>query len=252
MSPSFRQFGRGARKVMVFGGAFGHGGDWDAFCAGLDADAASYLFFDYRGYGCARDVAGEFCFSEAARDALRLADELGWQRFSVLGHSMGGIAIQRLLLAAPERIERMVAIAAVPACSSRMDETRLAMFAKAATDLPQRQFILDFSTGKRLPANWLRRAAADGLRHTLPEAFAAYLREWGTVDFSAEVEGNPIPLKVLIGSLDPTLTRDLMERTWLAWYPNATLAVIDGSGHYPMHETPLALAAAVENYLQQA
>lgn len=252
MNQEFHSFGHGPRKVMVFSGAFGHGGDWEAFCAGIDPAAASYVFFDYRGYGRARDATGEFSFSEAAQDALSLADRLAWDRFSIIGHSMGGIAIQRVLLAAPARIERMVAISAVPACSSRMDETRLGMFAKAADALAQRQFILDFSTAKRLPATWLRRAAEDSAAHTRPESFIAYLREWGTVDFSDAVKGNPVPVKVLTGSLDPTLTRALMEATWLAWYPNATLDMIEGSAHYPMHETPLALAAAVEYYLQLA
>jgi len=246
-------FGHGPRKVMVFGGAFGHGGDWDAFCAGLDPAIATWVFFDYRGYGRARDTEGGYTFEEAAGDALQLAEALGWGRFSLVGHSMGGVAIQRVLLAAaPGRIERMVAITAVPACSSRMDEQRLAMFDKAATDLAQRQFILDFSTGRRLPAAWLRRQALASNASTAPQAFSGYLRDWGTVDFSERVAGNPVPLKVLIGAHDPTLTRELMERSWLAWYPNASLDVLEGSGHYPMHEVPLALAAAVGRFLQQS
>jgi esterase len=246
------EYGHGARKVMVFGGAFGHAGDWQAFCEGLDPDAATWVFFDYRGYGRAKSVAGAYTFEEVAGDALELAAALGWGRFSLVGHSMGGVAIQRVLLAAaPGRIERMVAITAVPACSSRMDEQRLAMFDKAASDLGQRQFILDFSTGRRLPGVWLRRHARDSAACTAPQAFSGYLRDWGTVDFSERVRGNPVPVKVLVGANDPTLTRELMERTWLAWYPNASLDVLDGAGHYPMVETPLALAAAVGSYLQQ-
>jgi pimeloyl-ACP methyl ester carboxylesterase len=252
IAPFGHAFGHGARKVMVFGGAFGHAGDWRAFCDGLDPDAATWVFFDYRGYGRARRVAGAFTFEEAAVDALELAAALGWGRFSLVGHSMGGIAIQRVLLAAaPGRIERMVALTAVPACSARMDPQRLAMFDKAATDLAQRQFILDFSTGRRLPAIWLQRQARESAACTDPAAFSAYLRDWGTVDFSERVCGNPVPLKVLVGAHDPTLTRELMARTWLAWYPNASMEVLDGCGHYPMAEAPLALAACVGNFLQQ-
>lgn len=247
------EFGRGPRKVMVFGGAFGHAGDWRAFCEGLDPDAATWVFFDYRGYGRARALLGRYTFEEAALDALELAAALGWGRFSLVGHSMGGVAIQRVLLAAaPGRIERMVALTAVPACSSRMDEQRLAMFDKAAHDVAQRQFILDFSTGRRLPAVWLRRQALDSAACTAPAAFSGYLRDWGTVDFSERVRGNPVPVQVLAGAHDPTLTRELMERTWLAWYPNATLDVLDGCGHYPMLEAPLALARVVGDFLQQS
>lgn len=248
----YTTFGNGPRKVMVLGGAFGWSDDWSSFQAGLDADAATWIFADYRGYGLSRTVDGEFNFEEVARDVLELADDLGWDRFSLVGHSMGGVAIQRVLLAAaPGRIERMAAITAVPACSSGMDEQRLAMFGKAATDLAQRQMILNFSTGNRLPATWLRRLAAESAEHSLPQAFTAYLHDWGTVDFSEQVKGNPVPVKVLIGANDPTLTRGLMERSWLAWYPNASLEVLETSGHYPMHETPLALAAALDSYLQQ-
>lgn len=249
----YMQFGRGPHKVMVLGGAFGWADDWAGFRAGLDPERATWVFADYRGYGRSRALDGEFNFDEAAADVLALADSLGWGRFSLVGHSMGGVAIQRVLLAAkPGRIERMAAVTAVPACSSRMGDQRLAMFGKAATDLAQRQFILDFSTGKRLPSAWLRRQALDSAAQSLARAFAGYLRDWGTVDFSDRVQGNPTPVKVLIGANDPTLTRELMERSWLAWYPNADLEVLEGCGHYPMHETPLALAAALDNYLQQA
>ena len=44
---------------------------------------------DLRGYGGRKEVAGEFTMDEAAADAIALADELGWDRFSVVGHSMG-------------------------------------------------------------------------------------------------------------------------------------------------------------------
>lgn len=129
----FSQFGNGPHKVFVLNGWFGSSADWSALTPALDPDRFSYAFFDYRGYGLSRDIRGAFTFDEVASDVLALADHLDWRRFSLVGHSMGGMAMQCVLLAAPERIVKMAGISAVPACGSRMDEARLAMFPPQST-----------------------------------------------------------------------------------------------------------------------
>ncbi|WP_246791789.1 alpha/beta fold hydrolase [Burkholderia perseverans] len=248
--------GDGPRKVLVMSGWFGSADDWQPLVPALDTDTFSYLLFDYRGYGRSRGRDGAFTFEEAAGDALALADHLGWDRFSVIGHSMGGVAIQRLLLAAPERIERMAGVCAVPACGSRMDETRLAAFRAVVDDVERRAAIIAFSTGNRLAPRWSRHLASESMRLARDDAFAAYLPHWAASDFSAElaaeVARNPVPVKLLIGEHDPTLTAELMARTWLAWYPGATLQTLPNAGHYPMYEVPVALATALEDWLKAA
>jgi esterase len=251
MINGYMQVGHGPLKVMVMGGWFGHSGDWLDTVNALDPAAFTFVLFDYRGYGRSRGLEGEYTFEESARDALAVADQLGWDRFSLIGHSMGGVAIQRVMLAAPDRIERMLAISAVPACSSRMDAQRLAMFESAVTDVAKREFIINYSTGSRLPRAWVEAMARRSLEASTQPAFAGYLTEWATNDFSALVQGNPVPLKVLVGEFDPTIGAALMEATWLAWYPNAQMEVLASCGHYPMYETPPALAAAIQSYLQQ-
>lgn len=251
MINGYVQVGRGPHKVMVMGGWFGDADDWLATVNALDAEAFTFVLFDYRGYGRSRHMEGEYSFEESARDVLALADHLGWERFSLIGHSMGGVAIQRVLLAAPHRIDRMLAISAVPACSSRMDGERLAMFNDAVTNVARREFIIDFSTGKRLPKAWVCAMAQRSRAGSTEQAFAAYLTEWATNDFSALVQGNQVPVKVMVGEFDPTIGAALMQATWLAWYPNAQMEVLSNCGHYPMYEIPLALAAAIQSYLQQ-
>jgi esterase len=247
----YLKLGHGPSKVVALNGWFGHAGDWGPMTDALDLDAFTYVLFDYRGYGRSMHLDGEFTFEETAQDVVRLADHLELESFSLVGHSMGGAAMQRVLLAAPGRIERLVAITAVPACSSGMDAQRLAMFENAVTDVEKREFILNFSTGNRLPTTWIKRMASLSWLTSTPQAFAGYLKEWATNDFSALVQGNPVQLQVIVGEHDPTLTTALMERTWLAWYPHATMQTVPNAGHYPMHETPLALAAAVEAFLRQ-
>lgn len=247
----YLQLGSGPRKVLVLNGWFGSSSDWSAMADALDLNAFSFVFFDYRGYGRRMQQEGEFTFEEATCDMLQLVGQLGWECFSLVGHSMGGMAMQRLLLALPDRIERMVAITAVPACGSRMDEQRLSMFRKAIEDLETRKAILNGSTGNRLPKPWIEHMARQSWATSTQQAFGAYLKEWTAQDFSELVKGNPTPLKVIVGEHDPSLTAAAMERTWLAWYPNAVLETLPNAGHYPMHEVPLALAASVQAFLQQ-
>jgi pimeloyl-ACP methyl ester carboxylesterase len=247
----FRQFGQGPHNVIALNGWFGSSADWQTLTPALDPQRFTYAFFDYRGYGLSRDIDGEFTFDEVAHDVLALADHLDWQRFSLLGHSMGGMAMQRVLVAAPERVVKMVGVSAVPACGSRMDDARVAMFSAAIDDVAKRAGIIHFSTGSRLTTSWSTHLARLSLRDSRREAFAGYLPQWATGDFAAQIEGHATPVKLFIGEYDPTITAELMTRTWLAWYPNAKQETLRNAGHYAMYEIPVAFATAMENWLSE-
>lgn len=250
MLNGFEQYGHGPQKVLAMSGWLGSAADWAPLTPALDPERFTYVFFDYRGYGRSIERDGEFTFAEAARDVIALADHLGWHRFSLVGHSMGGMAMQRVLLAAPQRIERMAGISAVPACGSRMDEARLGGFRAAIDDVSKRAGLIAFSTGNRLSSSWSTHLANESARVSRRDAFAGYLPQWAAHDFSAEVAGHTVPVKLFVGEHDPTLTADLMTRTWLTWYPNAMFDMLRNAGHYAMHETPVALATALEDWLK--
>ncbi|MFZ2754670.1 MAG: alpha/beta hydrolase [Lysobacteraceae bacterium] len=65
----------------------------------------------------------EYSLFSTILDLLAAADTLGWERFAVLGHSMGGAIASVLAAAAPERIERMFLIEALGPLSGSEDST---------------------------------------------------------------------------------------------------------------------------------
>jgi len=94
--------GSGDHHVLAVHGWFGSARGWGSLPDFLDRSTYTYTFMDLRGYGARQQIPGEFTIAEAAADALELADELGWERFSVIGHSMGGKIAHQILLQAPE------------------------------------------------------------------------------------------------------------------------------------------------------
>ena len=82
-------------------------------------------------------------------------------------------------------------------------------------------------------------------------AFGGYLKSWARADIAGQVKGAELPVKVITGEYDPSQPAEFMEQTWLQVYPNSELEVLRGSGHYPMHETPVALAVSIEEFLSR-
>jgi pimeloyl-ACP methyl ester carboxylesterase len=249
VASSHRTVGSGDHHVIALHGWFGSAQGWGALPDYLDGETYTYVFLDLRGYGSRRDVAGEYTMAEAGADALALADELGWESFSMVGHSMSGQAIQHAMLQAPDRVTRLVALNPVPATGVPFDEDGWALFSGAARARENRQAIINLTTGSRLTPRFVDHVVQHSLDNSSAEAFGAYLESWAKDDFSDRVRGNPVPVKVIVGEHDPALSAPVMEQTWLVFYPNAELEVLANAGHYPMLETPAALVTTMEEFL---
>ncbi|MCN9242868.1 alpha/beta hydrolase [Streptomyces sp. RY43-2] len=242
--------GDGAHQVFAVHGWFADRAAYAAVLPDLDRREFTYALVDLRGYGAAKDAAGAFSTAEAAADLVALADRLGWERFSVIGHSMGGAVAQRLLALAPARLRRIVGVSPVPASGLRLPADQWELFAGAAHRPDHRRAILDVTTGGRRPAAWLDRMVARSLAHSDAKAFRTWLDSWALEDFHAEVTGSRVPALAVTGALDPALSAALMRETWLRWYPQGALRELPAAGHYAMDETPLELLRTVEDFLR--
>ncbi|MFJ3205656.1 alpha/beta fold hydrolase [Streptomyces sp. NPDC086989] len=139
--------GTGSTRALLLHHWFGDRSSFDPMREHLDGDAFSYAFLDCRGYGKAIDSDGAFTMDEVAEDALAVADNLGWESFTVIGHSMGGKAAQLMLLQAPSRISSIIGISAVPASGFPLEGETRELFAGAAENPGNRRAIIDYTTG---------------------------------------------------------------------------------------------------------
>ncbi len=243
--------GNGKEGVIVLHGWFGDHTAFVPVFPYLDKETFTYAFMDYRGYGASRDIGGEHTIGEIAGDAINLADHMGWDRFHVIGHSMGGKAMQRVAVDAPGRVKSGVAVTPVPAMALDLDADSEALFGGAADSDENRRTILDFTTGNRLTSIWLDMKVKESRETTTRDAYADYFTAFAKTGFEDEVMGMELPVLVLIGENDPAFNAEAMEQTYLQWLPNARMEVITNAGHYPMQETPIDLVTRMEAFMRE-
>ncbi|MFM0283810.1 alpha/beta hydrolase [Paraburkholderia sediminicola] len=247
----FQKIGFGPHKVVALHGWFGDHTTFDAMHNALSHEEFTYIFPAYRGYGLSRELTGRLTIEEMASDVITLADDLGWETFSIIGHSMSGKVAQRVIVDFRSRVRKVVAVTAVSAHAVPFDAEGRKLFEGAAHSVENRKVILGSSTGNRLTKAWIERTARHSLKTVTIDAFAGYFEAWSKTDFASEVVGSGVAIKIIVGEHDPVLTEEVMRQTYLTQFPDAELEVMPNTGHYPMDETPIALTASIEAFLRK-
>ncbi|OAI94176.1 alpha/beta fold hydrolase [Pseudomonas putida] len=91
------------------------------------------LDFAGHGYSGHRPAGAGYALWDYAHDVLRVAGQLGWERFSLLGHSLGAIVSVILAGSLPERIQRLALIDGVipPGAAAQDAAERMGMALEA-------------------------------------------------------------------------------------------------------------------------
>jgi pimeloyl-ACP methyl ester carboxylesterase len=253
MGIGYTEIGKGQEKVLVLHGWFGDYAVWEPTFSSLDKGTFTYVFMDYRGYGNSKAQKGNYTMKEIAGDAISLMNDLRYKTFHVIGHSMGGMAMQRLILDIDDRqrVKSAVGIDPVPACGGQLDAQTWELFEGAIKNDENRYKILDFTTGNRHSPHWLNYMVERSRASTTEPAYAGYLNAWAKENFAEETKGLKTPTLVCIGEHDLAFSKEVMETTYLAWLPNSRLEVIANAGHYAMQETPVNLVTVMEAFMKK-
>lgn len=243
--------GSGKPLVVALHDWMGSRRNWDDAEPYLGSDRR-WAFMDLRGYGGSADLREGRTFAQAADDVLAIADAEGAPTVSVVGHSMTGLVVQRLVLDAPARLDRVVGISPF-AAGARMDPATVAFFGQAAGDGEVAAQLFDQVTGGRLGPGWREHKVARAAAETDADNLLHYLGQIGAVAGFAEelaAAAPAVPLLVLAGSHDLPLFRAAgYAETLLRWFAHARLETLP-TGHFAMEEMPAATAGQLRAFLE--
>jgi pimeloyl-ACP methyl ester carboxylesterase len=245
----YKTSGSGSTKILFLHGWFWDHRVYSTVIDTLDDRRVTCAAVDIRGYGESRHVAGEFTVREMAADALAIADELGWDDFHVVGHSMGGKAAQRLAIDHPARVKSLVAVTPIPPIALMKNPASRAGFEAACVDDSAAAGLIAESVGRRLSPHWIAEMLGRTRETAAPEAFKSYMHSFLDDDFSAETHKLTARLLVVSGQYDGGLPDGMLRALYRPLYRHVTFETIANSGHYPMVETPLYFATTLERFI---
>lgn len=274
--------GYGSLAALRFGD--GHGPRVLALHGWLD-NAASFIplsaqlsgidlvAVDLPGHGASSHLppAAEYSFAGAIAAVLDAADALGWERFALLGHSMGAGIASLVAATCPQRVERLVAIEALGALADAPERTVARMREAVAAqrllgDKRMRVFPdVDSAVRARLHASRVPGSGLDealvrllverGLRavdggfvwRSDPRLTLPTLVRMTEAQVENLVAGIECPTRVIFAEpAQPYLPDDLRRRR-AALLPRGELVVIPGGHHLHMQQ-PGDVAAAIGDF----
>lgn len=222
---------------------------WDAVLGHLP-EGLRLIRYDKRGHGLSECPEGPYAMDDLVADAERLLEALDVRGAIFVGLSIGGMIGQRLAVRRPDLVKALVlsntaARMGEPAMwYARMDAIRSGGIASQKTAILDRWFGAGFrqSSEARLWAAMLSRTPAKG--------YLGCCAAIAATDLSDETATLRLPTLVIAGREDGASPPRLVEDT-ARLVPGSAFHIIEGTGHLPCVEDPVAYAAILTPFLKE-
>jgi len=260
---SIAEAGDGQRPLLLVHGFTGAKEDftpWLDELAGLGWHAVAP---DLRGHGQSSKPSSEsaYSFEVMAHDMLRLADVFGWNRFVLLGHSMGGMVAQFVARSAGAQLAGLILMDTTHGQLDNLDSDLI----EAAVSVVREQGIdaladvmATYEGPLTTPAHRRLLAERAGyaeftdrkFRTASPAMYAAMAPVFPTAaDRLDSLRDLPatMPVLVIVGEQDQPFLAP--SRRMASAVPRGSLAVIPDAGHCPQFENTDAWWLALTEFL---
>jgi len=252
---------QGKHTVVLVHGSRLHAHVWNDFSRRYK-DRFHIVAVDQRGHGdSAWCPQQRYALDDLYADLRTVVAQRGLQRFTLIGHSLGGRVSMLFASRHPELLERLVLVditAGRPNVSPDADLSRI------TETPPPRDFESPESATEylcrllsRAPAHMVEESVRYGLRQIEggrytwkydPVLLQRTRAAAPAIDLWSLVKSVTVPTLLQYGSLSQVVTPELARRTGETM-PSCAVERIEGAGHALFTDQPDAFAASVERFL---
>jgi non-heme chloroperoxidase len=242
----YRVIGDGPRTVVLVHGWMVSGAVWNWMLERMDLTGLRLVVPDGRGTGQSGKPTGGYTLEGLAQDVLAVADAAGAQRFTVVGHSMGGQLAQWVAAQVPSRVDALMLVNPVPAAGLPLPPDAAGLFRTSAGNREKQSTIVNLSC-KILGPEVLEAMLKDADNTSAP-AIENIFDAWTKGGFADKLSAITAPTLV-VATDDAFLPAPFLRDAVVNPIRRARLAYLPGPGHYPQVERPVETAALLTSFL---
>ena len=193
--------------------------------------------YDQRGHERSPVPPGPYSIEDLGRDALALLDDLGVERASFCGLSLGGMVGMWLASEAPDRVERLVLCCTAPILPPREQWLERAATVRAHGVSAIADAVLTRWFTPAAPSS-LREKFREMLAATPAEGYAGCCEALANLDLRDRLAAIEAPTLVVTGAEDPVAPPETGEQL-AASISGARHVTVSGAAHLANAEQPL-------------
>ncbi|WP_433712562.1 alpha/beta fold hydrolase [Nocardia sp. CA-084685] len=252
----------GGREVMLLHGFPESALAWEFQLIALGGGGCHVIAPDQRGYssGVRPDKVTDYRVEELIADVIAIADQVGWQRFDLVGHDLGAHVAWAVAAEHPARIRTLAAVsqphptALLQAMTEDEDQAQRAQhftyFRQPRT--PERALLADDAAALRKIFDWkIPEERIDDYVHRLtrPDALTAALNWYRAFSLAGPTAPITVPTLYVWGTEDPTIASTAALAT--AEHVNAPyrFEMLEDASHWLPEEAPESLTRLLMQHL---
>lgn len=247
----YEDSGTPGEVILFHHGYTGSHDSWEIVAPAMARDYRTVVM-DCRGAGDSEHTASGYTLDQFADDVIGMADHLGIDKFTYVGHSMGGGIGMVLGLRYPHRLNRLVLVAPVPADgidtsteaqkTSRAHARDLRSRRDRFTMIEERMALSGYPDYDRI---------AKAVDRALSVSEGHYEQAWESfcsLSIGDRLGEITMPTIIFAGAADGLLMPNLKD---FPRFGNATLHVFSGVAHGVHQETPEPFIDALRDFMKR-